>query len=179
MNERRPAGTGMLTSRIARLILTALTATSLAVAGVALSGAPAQASKAAQWEWHQVDEDPCYDMATFDIEGNGYANDIWMDTDNDCLWDTRQWNTQGQDSFHERMSYDRNEDGSVNALLVDTNQQVGFEDIWMDRDDDGSWDAPASDWNSSYYDSSYSVVTDMRLAALRLGPGQWEYNPYL
>lgn len=158
-------------NRTAHRVATGIGTLSIAAAGVALAAAPAQA---AQWQLHQLDGDRCYDMATLDLDYNGYANDIWMDLDNDCRWDTRQWNTHGHDSFHERMTFDRNEDGSVNALLMDTDQRVGFEYVRFDRNDDGNWDGPVRSYNTSY-----SVVTDMALSAVRLGPGQWVYNPYV
>ena len=162
----------MNASRIARRISTFAAAIAIATTGTLLSGATA--ASAAEWQLHELDGDYCYDMATLDLEGNGYANDVWMDLDNDCRWDTRQWNTRGHDSFHERMSFDRNEDGYLNALLIDTDQRVGFDYVKQDRDGDGYWDAPRDEFNSGY-----RVLTDMSLTATRLGPGQWVYNPYL
>ncbi len=161
----------MNTTRTVRRIATTAAGLALTAAASMLTATPATA---ADWQLHQLDYDRCYDMATLDTEDNGYANDIYMDLDNDCRWDTRQWNTTGHDSFHERMSFDRDEDGSLNTLLVDTNQRQGFDYVRFDRNDDGYWD---TGWR--YFSSGYSATQDMAQAAVNLGPGQWVYNPYL
>jgi hypothetical protein len=98
------------------------------------------AAQAASWKHWQLDGDRCYDAATFDGNGNGYAEVTWYDMDNDCDWDTKVWNTYGSDAFAEAMTFDAHEDGRWDIWLVDTDQQVGHEIAYFDDNGDGYYD---------------------------------------
>lgn len=139
-------------------------------AALFVSSAPAQA---ASWVSHQTDSDWCYDAKTLDMEGNGYANDIWLDYDNDCRYDTRQWNTAGHDNLHERLGFDMDENGRFEVVLADTNQRVGWELVYFDQNQDGYFET-VKNFNSSVY----ALERDFGLTAVRLG-GSWVQNPYL
>jgi hypothetical protein len=107
----------------------------------ARSVAPFQAQ--AQWQMHQLDRDRCWDMATWDGDGNGNPDDVRYDADNDCQCDTRLWNSYGRDWFLESMTFDMNEDGRWEYWLADNDQQEGFDVAYFDDDADGYYDR----WN--------------------------------
>ena len=156
------------------MFLTRVAATAAAFAQAAAGGVlTAGSASAATWQYHNLDGDRFYDIATLDTDGNGYFNDMWMDLDNDDRWDTRQWNSYGSDSFHESMSFNMDEDSYVESELRDTDQRTGFDFVCYNQNDDGYWD---TGWLS--FSTGYSVTKDMAQAAVNLGPGQWVYNPY-
>lgn len=120
----------------------------LALAGAALTfltsveAAPANAdSTLAQWQYYEMDPDSCWDAATIDSDFNGYPEDLWFDTDNDCKWDMRIYNTSGGDWFLENMSFDGDENGRPEVVLQDTDQLVGFDYVWYDLDQDGVYES--------------------------------------
>jgi hypothetical protein len=117
------------TTRLRRI----LTGT-IAAAALALVAAPQ--AMAAGWQYWEVDGDRCYDASTLDANGNGNAEQHWFDLDNDCRWDTNLYNTRGWDGFLEEATYDMNENGAPEYLIQDMNQRVGFEWVYLDRNQD-------------------------------------------
>jgi hypothetical protein len=109
------------------------------VAGLAALVTPG-AAQAAGWQYWQLDGDRCWDASSLDANGNGYAEVVWYDMDNDCRWDTKMWNTVGGDAFAEAMTYDAHEDGRWDVWLVDTDQRVGHEVAYFDDNGDGYYD---------------------------------------
>ncbi|MBA3330855.1 MAG: hypothetical protein H0T39_08305 [Actinobacteria bacterium] len=113
----------------------------LAVAGTVAVALPPSAAAAAQWQLQQLDADRCWDSMTLDADFNGIAEQVWFDVDNDCRWDTRQYNTRGGDAFHEELSYDMNENGVPEYLLQDIDQRVGYEWLYIDLNQDRRFEA--------------------------------------
>jgi len=130
------------TSRLMRFPGIALAAlVTLAVAGTVAVALPPSAAAAAQWQLQQLDADRCWDSMTLDADFNGIAEQVWFDVDNDCRWDTRQYNTRGGDAFHEELSYDMNENGVPEYLLQDIDQRVGYEWLYIDLNQDRRFEA--------------------------------------
>jgi hypothetical protein len=144
-----------LTTRLRRAVIAALVAMTLA--GAALFGSPP--ASAAGWQHWQLDQDWCYDSATLDWDGNGSTEDLWFDIDNDCRWDTRLYNTRGWDGFLEEATYDMNENGAPEYLIQDWNQRVGFEYLYVDRNQDRIYDfrriIPGSDLDAITRSTTY------------------------
>ena len=108
---------------------------------IALGASPASA---AGWVYQQTDRDACYDAVSMDSDNNGRINVVWFDLDNDCVFDTAMWDTNGNDALLERASYDMNENGRTEALMVDTDQRVGYDWVYVDLNEDGYWDQRAA-----------------------------------
>jgi len=123
-------------SRLMRFRSIALALLALAMAGTVAAVLPPSAAAAAQWQLHQTDRDRCWDASSLDADFNGNAEQIWFDLDNDCRWDTHQYNTRFGDNFHEEVSYDMNENGAPEYLAQDTDQRVGFEWAYFDLNQD-------------------------------------------
>ncbi len=120
-------------------VLRRFTTAAVVLAGVmATTVLPAEAS--GDWIYFNVDADRCNEIALMDADGNGFFEDQWFDTDNDCSFDTRLWNTTGSDNFLEAMTFDMNEDGNWEVWHVDTDQRVGFEVAYFDDTGDGFYD---------------------------------------
>ncbi|MEJ7567272.1 MAG: hypothetical protein WKF41_03305 [Gaiellaceae bacterium] len=117
-----------------RTIVLALVA--FAAAGTIAAALPPSAAAAARWQPQQLDADRCWDAITLDADFNDYPEQIWYDLDNDCRWDTRQYDTNGGDAFHEELSYDMNENGVPEFVLQDIDQRVGYEWLYIDRNQD-------------------------------------------
>jgi hypothetical protein len=128
--------------------------------GLTAVGAP-PADAASSWVFIQTDADWCYDSATLDLEGNGNANDVWFDLDNDCQFDTRVWNTTGSDDFLEQMTYNGDENAWVDYMFLDTDQRVGFDFYYTDLNQDGSWDGPSAP-------PAYTLLADIALSEIRV-----------
>lgn len=159
-----------------RFAARAVALTSAALASIVLS---TSAANAAGWQLIYNDADACADGAILDSDNNGYPNDIYIDFDNDCRWDVRQWNSWGHDSFHESMSFDLNEDGWLEVYLVDTNQVSGFDYYYVDANGDHRWDGGPRPIVAS---NVYNVQRDMAQAGVNIGGilgGNWVQNPYL
>ena len=148
------------TTALRRTVTASLVAT--VVAGAALA-ASAPALAAAGWQFWQLDRDRCYDAATLDADGNGNSEQLWYDLDNDCSWDTHVYNTRGWDTLLEETTYDMNEDGAPEYLLQDINQRVGFEYVYLDRDQDGRYDLrriiPGSDLDAITRVTTYNATS--------------------
>ena len=112
---------------------------SAAFAAAVLS-VPAAAGTAATWRYWQLDQDRCWDAITWDGNFNGYFETAWFDFDNDCVWDTRIWNSVGADHFAESLTFDMNEDGRWEYWLADNNQREGFDLVFFDDNRDGYYD---------------------------------------
>jgi hypothetical protein len=112
-------------SFIAGLFVAALTAL--------ITSAPATA---ANWQQWQLDGDYCYDAVTLDADRNGNSEQAWFDMDNDCRWDTHLYNTRGSDALLEQVGFDMDENGVAEYLMMDINQRVGFEWLYVDRNQD-------------------------------------------
>lgn len=97
-------------------------------------------ASAASWQYHDVDADRYYDATTIDRDGNGYSEDMYFDLDNDGRWDTNLYNTRHWDNFLEVIDYDMDENGEVEARLLDGDQREGFDYVRVDSDQNGSWD---------------------------------------
>ena len=123
-------------SRLMRFRSIALALLALAMAGTVAAVLPPSAAAAAQWQLHQTDRDRCWDASSLDADFNGNAEQIWFDLDNDCRWDTHQYNTRFGDNFHEEVSYDMNENGVPEFVLQDIDQRVGYEWLYIDRNQD-------------------------------------------
>ncbi len=120
----------------------------LALAGAALTcltsvgAAPANADQTSgQWELFDWDADSCSDAAVIDSDFSGYWEDQWFDTDNDCSWDMRVYNTSGGEWFLEEMSFDGDENGLPELLLQDTDQLIGFDYVSYDLDQNGVYES--------------------------------------
>ncbi|CAB4930516.1 unannotated protein [freshwater metagenome] len=114
--------------------LTALTAAvMLALCGAGTAGA-------AGWQYADFDGDPYWDAATMDHDANGYTERIWFDLDDDGGWDTLLYDTRGRDDFLEVVDYDMDENGGVEFRLVDGDGRVGYEYLYVDRNQNGRWD---------------------------------------
>ncbi len=120
-------------SRLSRI---ALALVALVVAGTVAAALPPSAAAAAQWQSYQLDGDRCWDASILDADFNGHAEQVWFDLDNDCRWDTRQYNTRYADNFHEEISYDLDENGVPEYVIQDIDQRVGFEWVYIDLNQD-------------------------------------------
>lgn len=114
----------------------------LAVAALAavLTLATTGTAVAAQWQYWQLDNDNLWDAATIDRDGNGNADDIYFDLDNDGPYDTNIYNTRYSDTLLEVTDYDMDENDEVEFRLVDGDQRVGFDYLYVDRNQNGYWD---------------------------------------
>jgi hypothetical protein len=119
-----------------RLSSTIVALLALALAATIAAALPPSAAAAAQWQSSQTDGDRCWDASTLDADFNGYAEQIWFDLDNDCRWDTHQYNTRYADNFHEEVSYDMDENGVPEYVIQDIDQRVGFEWAYIDLNQD-------------------------------------------
>lgn len=146
------------TAALRRAITTSAIAAVFAGAGL-LSSTPAMA--AAGWQYWQLDRDRCSDSATLDADANGNADQVWFDLDDDCHWDTHLYNTLGSDALLEEMSYDMNENGAPEYLIQDSNQRVGFEYVYIDRNQDGRYELrriiPGSDLDAIMRGVAYNA----------------------
>lgn len=115
---------------IAIAILTALVAL-LAATGTA---------QAAGWQYAQTDGDRNWDAISIDRDGNGMIDDAWFDLDNDGGWDSRVFNSRFGDELLETANYDMDENGVAEYRLLDTDQRVGFEYFYVNRNQDAYWD---------------------------------------
>lgn len=104
-----------------------------------VAAAPAAAATPA-WKYFQLDNDRYYDAAARDMDGNGTLDDMWFDLDNDNAWDTHLYNTKGGDSLLEEFTYNPDEDGFFNLKAIDTDQRIGFDALYLNDNDDGTWD---------------------------------------
>lgn len=95
---------------------------------------------AADWQHWQLDADHFWDAATIDRDGNGNADDIYHDLDNDGAYDTNIYNTRYSDALLEVTDYDMDENGEAEFRLLDGDQRVGFDYVYVDRDQNGRWD---------------------------------------
>jgi hypothetical protein len=136
------------------------------------TGVPSAAGTTyANWEYWQLDRDGCWDAATMDANFNGTAEDVWFDMDNDCRWDTRLWNSRGGENLLERATFDMNENGVPEYLMLDINQRVGFEWLYIDRNQDRMWDMrriiPGSDLDvvtrSNTYNANSTILHQFRM----------------
>jgi hypothetical protein len=115
-------------------------ATAVLIAALALAPAGASAQGSA-WEYYELgDGDALADAAVADRSGNGAWDDIWFDLDQDGAWDTNLYDVNGDDSFFEVLDYDFNENGRPEYRLRDADQRVGYDWVYLDRDEDGAWD---------------------------------------
>jgi hypothetical protein len=115
----------------------------LAIAGLAAvvaMGAMTATAVAAGWQFAQQDADQYYDAAYRDADSNGNIDDLWADLDNDGRWDSHVYNTRGWDNLLETITYDMDENGAPEYRLLDTDQRVGFEYVYVDRNQDRRWD---------------------------------------
>jgi hypothetical protein len=116
-----------------------LFAVAVLAAIVALLAATATAS-AAGWRYAETDGDRLWDAVYLDSNDNGLIEDIRFDLDNDTRWDTRMFNSAYGDGLLETANFDMNENGVTEYKMLDTNQRVGFEYLYVNRNDDGYWD---------------------------------------
>ena len=123
-------------TRARRIELGGAIAALAAVLTLAMTGT----AVAAQWQYWQLDSDSAWDAATIDRGGNGNADDIYFDLDNDGGYDANLYNTRYSDSFLEVLDFDMDENDEVEVRLLDGDQREGFDSIHIDRDQDGSWD---------------------------------------
>lgn len=155
-----------------RTVTTALIAVVCAAAALVAS-APAMA--AAGWQNWQLDRDWCYDAATLDADANGNNDQTWFDLDNDCRWDTHVYNTRGWDDLLEEIGYDMNENGAPEYVMQDSNQRVGFEYLYIDRNDDGQFDLrriiPGSDLDAITRTTAYNASSTL-MHQFRMRTGQ-------
>ena len=107
---------------------------------MAIGVATTPASAAAAWQYHYLDADRYADAATMDADGNGNPEQIWFDLDDDGRWDTHIYNNRGGDALLEVLTFDRDEDRTVEYMVVDTNQREGFELAYINLNDDNAWD---------------------------------------
>ena len=120
------------------------------VATIGMGAAPGHASAATPaWQFHQLDADRYWDVATMDANQNGIPEQIWFDLDNDGRLDTHLYNSEGSESLLEVLTYDSDEDGTVEYMYLDTNQIAGYELLYVNANDDGYWDGPARAVGSS------------------------------
>jgi opacity protein-like surface antigen len=144
---------------------------------VALSAwlAIAANATAAQWQYFQTDGDHFYDVAAIDRNANGRFDDIYFDLDNDGPYDTNLYNSRYSDSLLEVIDFDLDENDEVDARLLDGDQRVGFDYIYVDRDQNGYWDRwrgrqrriiPSSNIDnvtrSNRYNASSRLINDYR-----------------
>jgi hypothetical protein len=122
-----------MTTRLRRTI-------TVTFAAVVLALVASPSAMAAGWQSWQLDRDRCYDASTLDADGNGNSEQVWFDIDNDCQWDTHLYNTWGWDGLLEEATYDMNENGAPEYKIQDMNQRVGFEWLYVDRNQDGFYD---------------------------------------
>jgi hypothetical protein len=118
---------------ITRLSLALITALLLTLATTA-------SASAASWQYFDFDADRYWDAAAIDRDGNGNFDDIYFDLDNDGPWDTNLYNTRGSDSLLEVVDYDMDENNEVEIRLMDGDQRVGFDYLFVDLDQNGAWD---------------------------------------
>jgi hypothetical protein len=102
--------------------------------------ASAGTASAAGWQYAQTDGDRYWDATSIDRNGNGMIDDAWFDLDNDGRWDTRIFNSRFGDELLETASYDMDENDVTEFRLLDTDQRVGFEYLYVNRNQDGYWD---------------------------------------
>jgi hypothetical protein len=126
-------GRGRPGSRAVRLAVVIAVALSTLLATTAVA-------TAAQWQYFQTDGDSFYDVAAIDRNANGLFGDIWFDLDNDGAYDTNLYNTRYSDSLLEVIDFDFDENDEIDARLQDGDQRVGFDYIYVDRDQNGYWD---------------------------------------
>jgi hypothetical protein len=116
-----------------------IAALAVVAALVAMLASSATAS-AGGWQYSQTDGDRAWDAATIDSNGNGLIDDARFDLDNDARWDTRIYNSAYGDWLLETASYDMDENNVTEYRLLDTNQRVGFEYLYVNRNQDAYWD---------------------------------------
>jgi hypothetical protein len=114
----------------------------LMAALVALAGllATTATASAARWQYYDVDADDYVDAKVIDRDLNGRWDDLYFDIDNDGRWDTNLYNSRRSDALLETLDYDMDENGEVELELRDGDQRVGFDYLYVDRDQDHYWD---------------------------------------
>jgi hypothetical protein len=123
------------------MLMNSITRLSLAlVAALVLALATSASASAAGWQRFDYDADSYSDAAALDQDSNGYFEDIYFDLDNDAAWDTNLYNTRGSDSLAEITDYDMDENNEVEIRLMDGDQRVGFDYLFVDLDQNGAWD---------------------------------------
>jgi hypothetical protein len=123
----------MLMHSTTRLSLALITALLLVLATSA-------SASAASWQYFDTDADSYWDAAGLDQGGNGYFEDTYFDLDDDGAWDTNLYNTRGSEALLEVVDYDMDENDEVEIRLMDGDQRVGFDYLFVDLDQNGSWD---------------------------------------
>jgi len=93
------------------------------------------------WQW-AVPQAGCYHAAIVDSEPNGWANQVLVDVNNDCVPDMTIWDTDGSDTVLERLTIDGDNNGYPETRLYDTNQQAGFDSVYFDADQNGEFFGP-------------------------------------
>lgn len=130
-------------------------------AALALSQPAGAATASASWKYWQTDGDRCWDVATMDADFNGQFEDARFDIDNDCRWDARMWNTKAGDDFFEALSFDMDENGVAEYLMLDINQRQGFEWLYIDGNQDGVYELrriiPGSDLDAITRVNTYNA----------------------
>lgn len=127
--------------RALRLGLLAAAAVAVVCLGLALAG-PAAASTNSGWVRHQVDADSCWDLQTRDVDGNGENDDVWLDANNDCRWETHIW--LWWSSYGRRfasMTFDTNADGHWDIWYADNAQIPDWTIVYTDANADGYYDS--------------------------------------
>jgi hypothetical protein len=121
-------------------IISARRIASVAIAVLAALLVGTATASAAGWQYAQTDSDRHWDAASVDRNGNGLIDDAWFDLDNDGRWDSRIFNSRFGDELLETAIYDMNENDVAEFKLLDTDQRVGFEYLYVNRNQDGYWD---------------------------------------
>lgn len=129
----------MNTSTLVRRFVRLAVPAAVLAAGLAFSAGTANA--AGNWQYSDYGGD-CYHAAILDSDSNGYANQVTLDTNRDCYWDTNFFDTNGYDGLLETVTYDANADGIPEVWFNDTDQQVGFDAAYTDPEQDGVWAGP-------------------------------------
>ena len=129
------SGQGGVPRRMGRAVAALATVLTLAMTGTAV------AAHGPHWQHYQLDNDHFSDAATIDRDGNGNADDIYHDLDNDGAYDTNIYNTRYSDRLLEVTDYDMDENDEVEFRLVDGDQRVGFDYLYVDLDQNGYWDS--------------------------------------
>jgi len=129
----------MNTSTIVRRLVRVAVPAAVVAVGFALSAGPANA--AGNWQYSDYSGD-CYHTAILDSDSNGFANQVTLDTNRDCHWDSNFFDTNGYDALLETVTYDSDADGVPEVWFTDTDQQVGFDAGYADPEQDGVWAGP-------------------------------------
>lgn len=129
----------MNTSTLVRRFVRLAVPAAVLAAGLAFSAGTANA--AGNWQYSDYSGN-CYHTAILDSDLNGYANQVVLDTNGDCYWDSNFFDTNGYDALLETVTYDSNADGVPEVWFNDTDQLVGFDAGYADPEQDGVWAGP-------------------------------------